>query len=203
MAKSERLLTIKEFAARKRYSERTIRQMCKDGKIKAHKLTKKSRKWLIQESEIDKVVSAKVVPQKVTQVEIAPVISKRIEEHFDRMTAIADALLANGLDVVRRHPISGRTEGFEYSIVSGNSVEFLSHEQLGDRLRLNLGFTWVHGNDLDRDCFLSHLRAEYPELESKDILTIVTENPYKLIVALRVLARRKIFKGTCTVCEHW
>ena len=57
MAKSERLLTIKEFAAIKRYSERSIRQKCKDGSIKAQKLADGGRKWLIPESELNKFVA--------------------------------------------------------------------------------------------------------------------------------------------------
>lgn len=54
MTDGEDFLTIKEFAHRVNYSERRIRQFCKDEKIKAQKLTTGSRKWLIPKSELKK-----------------------------------------------------------------------------------------------------------------------------------------------------
>ena len=64
MTKDESLLTIKDFAHRTHYSERQIRQMCIDGKIKAQKLTTGSRKWLIPESALNKFGGeAKPAPQ--------------------------------------------------------------------------------------------------------------------------------------------
>lgn len=54
MTENETLLTITKFAVKVHYSERQIRQMCIDGKIKAQKLNVGSRKWLIPESELNK-----------------------------------------------------------------------------------------------------------------------------------------------------
>lgn len=64
MTEGENFLTIKEFAHKVNYSERQIRQMCIDGKVKAQKLNTKSRKWLIPESELNKFGGeAKPAPQ--------------------------------------------------------------------------------------------------------------------------------------------
>ena len=132
-----------------------------------------------------------------------PIIIEAKKKHIADMLAIAEELLANGLDIVRKHPSSGDTDKYEYSTVIGDSMEVLSHEQLGDRLRVNIGLQWVHMNAEDIDCFLTHLKADYNDLESKDILTVVAHNPYELIETLRVLGRKRTFKGTCEVCKDW
>ena len=51
------LLTIKEFAQQVHYSERSIRQMCEDGKINAKKLGSGGGKWLIPVSELERLKS--------------------------------------------------------------------------------------------------------------------------------------------------
>jgi excisionase family DNA binding protein len=64
MTEGENFLTIKELAYKVNYTERQIRQFCKDGKIKAQKLTTGSRKWLIPKSELNKFGGeAKPTPQ--------------------------------------------------------------------------------------------------------------------------------------------
>jgi excisionase family DNA binding protein len=67
MNEGEKLLTIKEFANKLNYSQRHIRQMCIDGKIKAQKLTHGSRKWLIPESEITSLRTKRERHRLVTQ----------------------------------------------------------------------------------------------------------------------------------------
>jgi len=55
MSENKDFLPLKEFANKVHYSERSIRQMCIDGKIRAYKLGHGSRKWLIPESEISRL----------------------------------------------------------------------------------------------------------------------------------------------------
>ncbi|MBN2463857.1 MAG: hypothetical protein JXB43_09710 [Dehalococcoidia bacterium] len=133
---------------------------------------------------------------------IDPLIIEAKRKHFTDMAAIVSALLANGLDTVRKHSSIEGTEKIIYSTLIGDSMEVLSHEQLGDRLRVNMGLKWVRMNAEDIDRFLAHLKADYHELEFRDILTIVAENPYELIEAIRLLIRRGTLKGECDICEH-
>ena len=51
----EELLSIEEFAREINYSERSVRQMCIDGKIEAEKITYDARKWLIPSSALEKL----------------------------------------------------------------------------------------------------------------------------------------------------
>ncbi len=132
-----------------------------------------------------------------------PIIIDAKKKHFADMAAIADALLENGLDIVRKHSTGRGIDKYEYSTVISDSMEFLSHEQLGDRLRVNIGLQWVRMSAEDINRFLAHLRADYHELESKDIVTVITDNPYELVEALRVLIRRRTLTGTCPVCKDW
>ena len=95
-----------------------------------------------------------------------PIISEAKKKHFIDMAAIADSLLSNGLDLVRKHPNSRGTEEFQYSTMIGDSLEVLSHEQLGDRLRVNIGLQWARMSAEDTKRFLAHLKAGYHELKT-------------------------------------
>ena len=45
---------------------------------------------------------------------------------------------------------------------------------------------------------MAHFEAEYG-----DFYELLRQSPGKLVNAIRVLAQRKTFKGTCPVCEEW
>ena len=128
-----------------------------------------------------------------------PIAIEAKKKHIADMAAIANALLANGLDTVTKHIGIGGTDKIIYST---NSTELLSHGQLGDRLRVNWGQKWARMTDEEKTRFLIHLKADYPELVSKDILTIVSENPFEMVKALRILIQRGTLKGKCDICEQ-
>ncbi len=81
MTKDESLLTIKDFARITHYSERSIRQMCIDGKIKAQKLGVKSRKWLIPESGLNKFEDKESSTPHITKISQANWIGDYEAQH--------------------------------------------------------------------------------------------------------------------------
>jgi transcriptional regulator len=128
-----------------------------------------------------------------------PLVIEAKKKHIADVAAIAEALLANSLDTVTKHTGIGGTDKIIYST---NSAELLSHEQLGDSLRVNWGQKWARMTDEEKIRFLIHLKADYPELVSNDFLTIVSENPFEMVKALRILIRRGTLKGECDICEQ-
>ncbi len=129
------------------------------------------------------------------------IITKRLEEHFDRLADMVGILLANGLETITKNdPI---ISAFPYTLWSGQAGMGIPHKLLSSYLQQNIDQLFLEYNDFDLQNFMSHLEAEYPDIGSEGLRKVVAENPYELIEILRVLARRKTFKGTCSVCEDW
>lgn len=149
--------------------------------------------------------AASEVLQQHVKKKVDPIISKRREEHFDRIADVATLLLANDLDSVTENPTREDQFGiFKYTIWHGGSGLGITHEQLSQLLDQNIESVSDQPNDAyDLDCLLSHLKDECPQIKSKGFGNFVKENPYKLIEALRIFIRRKTFKGTCPVCKDW
>lgn len=148
--------------------------------------------------------AAKRVLEIQIQKESDPITAKRKEEHFDRLADITAQLLANNLENVEETPSQkDPTDPFKYTIWDGGAGVGITHDLLVSGLRGNIERTQHQFSDWDFGYFLYHLAAEIPEIESRGFSSVVEEKPYKLIETLRVLVRRKTFKGTCPVCKDW
>ena len=79
----------------------------------------------------------------------------------------------------------------------------MTRHQLCGSLVANFDIACRKFSPFDVDCLISHIEAEYPEIESDNLSTIMRDNPFELIEILGILARRKTFKGTCPVCKDW
>jgi len=143
--------------------------------------------------------AARKVLEIQVQKEFDPIIVKRKEEHFEHLADIADKLLARNLDKVIQKTSPPRGDQFDMFEYFWKGIG-ITREHLSDILGEHVD-AFFDANDVDFEYFLSHLKAEYPEIESKGLDRVVKENPYELIETLRILARRKTFKGTCPVCE--
>jgi len=153
--------------------------------------------------------TAKKVLHVQLQKEVDPLAVKRREEHFRELAAIIDDLLANDLGSVSHGWSTNRVAGQDTHILTRKNTAGdyydLTNEQLSTRLKENYVMAehkyerwFIH------DCLIPHLKSELPEeLKSKAFLDIAKEHPYELIQALRILAARKTFKGTCPVCKDW
>jgi len=128
---------------------------------------------------------------------------KNIEEHFAQLTDIANLLLDG--DIGKVLTIAAEVDSPEriYQVVKEDSgLTERTHSQLVGTIEGNIDYvcqcysTWHMW-----DCFAAHLEAEYPE--SKDFHKYLNTQTSTLMNALRTLAARKTFKGTCPVCEEW
>jgi len=134
-----------------------------------------------------------------------PVISKRRDEHFERLAKVADTLLDNNLHtVVPNTECSAGEPQYLVEVDWVSSGYPLEKSQLTMILQKNIGKAYnlfepmyFHKN------FLPHLRAEIPIINIKGIWDFIEEQPYELIENLRILVERKTFKGTCPICEDW
>ena len=145
-----------------------------------------------------------MAPEAQKRIELEWLLMESMKEHFEHLTDVARTLLANGLDTVEPKRSKGdEFEPAEYIVWDGYFEKAtVNQDQLSDMLDDNIPLA-ASKHGLDFDCFLSHLEVEYSDIESKGLWKVIRENPYELIETLRVLARRKTFKGTCPVCENW
>ena len=157
--------------------------------------------------------AAKRVRQEQIHKEGDPLIAKRREEHFGHLANIANALLSarDHLWAIRVYP-NGEYGSYAYGLEDDEDTWGCSRQQVGIDLResvdIALGRTFESWedpecNDWDFDCLVSHLKAEYGAIETSGFFRVVEENPFGLLDLLRVVARRKTFKGTCPVCKDW
>jgi len=138
--------------------------------------------------------------QRIVCEDQAAIISE--VEHRAHMTEIAEMLLDNDIGKVI---IVGDGEQPEsiYSIVSPESDYYeIKHNELVGRIEHKIDCVcrayspWHMFN-----CFAEHLMAEFPP--AQDYYELLNKHPGKLINALRTMAERKTFKGTCPVCKDW
>ncbi|MFC1924790.1 hypothetical protein ACFLXA_05460 [Chloroflexota bacterium] len=142
------------------------------------------------------------------------VVNKK--EHFDQLALVAKALLNvhDYLENTSKNP-SKDEQCKEYAQPSGDEYWPLSHAELSSSLQRNLDVMngVIHGYEgwdeskifprIDIECLVYHLGEECSEVKSKGFSKAIEENPYEVIDNLRVLCRRKTFKGTCPVCQDW
>lgn len=124
--------------------------------------------------------------------------ARRKEQHFDYIAEIARLLLDGGLD-----KITDTVPAKEYTIWQEDyTLETLTHDKLIVMLEGNLDIAVQrYGQWQVFDCLMAHAEAEYPE--NLDLYNLLTERPLEYIAILRTLALKKIFKGTCPICEDW
>jgi len=128
---------------------------------------------------------------------------KNIQEHWNQLTDIANLLLEDDvgyvLTIIRKADNPERI----YDVVTDSSdITELTHAQLTSRIEANIDYVCQHYSTWHMwDCFAVHLAAEYPE--SKDFYKFLYTQTSFLINALRTMAERKTFEGTCPVCKDW
>lgn len=124
-----------------------------------------------------------------------------VPEHFAQLADIVNLILAN--DVGKILIVTGEADTPEriYDIVSEDSgFTEITHRKLTGRIECNIDYVCQHYSTWHMwDCFAAHLEAEYPE--SRDFYKFISTHTSILINALRTMAERKAFKGTCPVCQ--
>jgi hypothetical protein len=202
----KRFLTIREASLKVNYTEHQIRQMCIDGKIKAHKLNDKSRKWLIPESEITKVKDMKHLkvrePKTIDDVQ-EPNNFRINNEHRDHLLEIINLLLENEVGNVMDSPSQGNIpESDDYTIISEESdFTKIPASYLVERIENNIELFCKTYSAYDFwDCFVPHIMAE---TERNDFNKFYSDHTIEFINLLRILAQRKTLKGSCPICEDW
>ena len=142
--------------------------------------------------------AAAEVLQEELKKRVDPIIAERRQQHFDQLAGIASTLL--GEDIYKKEP-DPSWEEYGGSLPPPLS-DWMTNEQLTGQLRDNWDGALVtyQYNQWDFDCLVSHLKAEYPEIVPLGLDEAIRDNPRELMQALRVVSRRKTFKGTCPVC---
>ena len=172
-------------------AEEVFRQLREDFPKKPHPNERTLRRWnKRRKAEKDK-----------HELEYAE--SQSVREHFTQLVDIANLLLEE--DVSKVLTIAGESDTPEriYQIVSEDSgfIE-LTHSQLVGIIEGNIDYVCQHYSTWHMwNCFAAHLEAEYPE--SKDFCKYLNTQTSTLINALRTMAERKTFKGTCPACEDY
>ena len=119
------------------------------------------------------------------------------EEHFARMADIAASLLRNGLDTVARDSQGG------LSMSKGMGV-IMIYDELTEALEGNFKSACFEFSDYDVNAsFVRHLEAEVPDIRTQGLQNYLEKHPYEMIETLRLLCRRKTFKGNCPICKDW
>lgn len=126
--------------------------------------------------------------------------------HYAELADVAKSLLANGLESIS---IAGwstnRSQQVKYLLPSESAdsgYDELTKEQLASQLDSNIATVLKEKDWFFRNCFMPHLKSELPEeLKTKLFFKVVEEQPYELIEILRMLAARRVFKGTCPACK--
>ena len=145
--------------------------------------------------------AAKKVLIEQARREVDPVIAQSRKEHFEHLADIARTLIFE-LERVEENASRGDlSETFRYIYWKGETGFPMTEEELTDMFERNIYAVELQHSGYDLGCFTSHLRAEHPDFESKDLRSIIAENPLGLMSTLRVLTRRRTFKGTCPVCQ--
>ncbi|MFC1989977.1 hypothetical protein ACFLVW_05400 [Chloroflexota bacterium] len=146
------------------------------------------------------------VARKVFQVriekEVNPIAVEGQKRHFQMLANIASDLIPEGFeDLCCRNTEIGELELY----VSRKGEPFCSVDESVMTEQMEKHFAEVcekYGDFMFFNVFLTHLTAEYPEINPENWDDAIREKPYELIDHLRVLAKRGIFKGKCPICEY-
>lgn len=121
-------------------------------------------------------------------------------DHFKRMAEIAEIMVnRNNLDTV--FPNKRKDKPFdkiEYWMGTPTDSEPINAREISDLLGQNYDDLHEEGDYFEADCFISHFNAERPGLKIPDDIDSKT---FEIIQTLKILASRKMFKGTCDVCK--
>ncbi len=130
---------------------------------------------------------------------VAPIITNQRREHFTQLTEIVRML------VVGLEHIEPWEDGKEAIYVGPRELDaVVPMDELSTVLEKNLNAAYVHSSEYDVDyCFVPHLETEYPEIKATGFEEFLEQEPLKLINNLKLLLRRKTYKGTCPVCQDW
>jgi len=128
--------------------------------------------------------------------------SKRKEEHFDHLVGIVNLLLDNEVSKVFGNPSSSdEPEADDYTIISEETdFKKIPHGYLVERIENNIDYVCKTFSVFDFwECLFPHLMAE---TKYNDFNQFYENHTIEFIDTLRILVRRKTFKGTCPVCEE-
>jgi len=203
-------LSVTQFAKEVNYSERHIRRMIKQGRIKAFR-SEGMRKWLIPQSEIAALQGTPTAPTQERELrnsakkEDDPIITKRRAEHYEHLAAIASVIWSPTLNCLPRDITASTNEpdDFDYLVGDYDEPEYLTTQELNDMLQGNLEQAFQQYGIWELECFGEHLQETYLKAKAKSLSTAIKDDPYGLIQHLRILAQGKVFKGTCPVCKDW
>jgi hypothetical protein len=80
----------------------------------------------------------------------------------------------------------------------------IPQEELGSVLEKNFSAACIRfSEDEVHGSFIPHVEAEFPEIVSDGFTDYLECKPLKLIETLKLLIRRKTFKGTCHIWIDW
>lgn len=123
--------------------------------------------------------------------------SKRLEQHFDHLSEIADSLVSNGLNSIINLPPEQHKSNFEYI---GSEGQYLTRNNLTVKLNENIKKTDAKYGTQDILTLWSHINNEFPNMMT-NYPKVIEENPYEFISKLWVFSKRKYFDGKCLVCK--
>ena len=219
-------VTAKECALELGCSIDRVYEWLRTSKIKHYPRLTPHAMYRIPKTELERLkagqlkrVSGGEVAQTVEEQEqIRPLITEALRKHFTRLSRIAGGLLGEYLelegvtegDTITHLTFTGqgwrkdRTEEVEYIITNRDGIfKSITKEQLASRMNQNIRDACIDFSETDvYDYFLPHLQAEFPDIKSKSLATVVKDQPYELLCIVRILARIEVFKGECPFCQH-
>ncbi len=148
-----------------------------------------------------------------------------MHDHLRHLAGLAVMLLANELGRSKHGPPGSSARGSaaqRMGEVQGTAIgegnrQGLEHDRALSELLLQNWRSVARSHDqIELDCFMSHVAAEFPILRRRhraksvralphiDAFEYLRINlPYSLIERLRALADTERFKGTCRECGNW
>lgn len=192
--------SVKEVAELLCFDERTIRNYCNSGSLKATRQGG-TGDWRIPASEIERFKEGK--SSGVSDVQVRPVndplILERRREHYNHLADIAEHIV-HDIDWVREVK-QGKSSDLEYRVQwKGGKSTLLDNEQLADVLGKGIMAANDKFGDLDVEYLHIHLKAEYPEVSPEELVYFMEEHPCEIIDKLQILSKKKLFNGSCETC---
>ena len=120
---------------------------------------------------------------------------------LEQLIEVASELLAHDLDCVWKSDDSRH----EYYWVDRAGGVPATKQEISTQLDINEEEASIEHSPTRMSHFRIHLeqevKAEYPELSSKDYSAIWADHPYEIIDTLRLLVERGTFRSTCPICK--
>jgi hypothetical protein len=125
------------------------------------------------------------------------IYSLKRKEHLERMSEIAVCMLEGGLD-------SLTNDGTAFYKFGPDQIGQVFYDEFPQMIIANIKLTCSRFGEEDvMNCFIPHLRAEFPENKAKSLDDFLWDCGYSALDALRALARGRPLKGYCHICENW